>query len=62
MAIRRSAWLLTVLVASGWLLTVAGLAIFLTPDDAEPVRDGYDKVAMMAAIMCAIGWLSARPA
>jgi hypothetical protein len=48
-------------VAGGWLLAVAGAADFFTPDDAERIRDGFGKVAMMAAFMCGIGWLSARP-
>ena len=46
-------------VAGGWLLAVAGAADFFTPEDAERVREGYGKIAMMAAFMCAIGWLSA---
>jgi hypothetical protein len=49
-------------VAGGWLLLVAGLADFFTPDDAERVRDGFGKIALMAAFMGGIGWLSARPA
>jgi hypothetical protein len=49
-------------VAGGWLLIVAGAALLLAPDDAEQVRDGFGKVAMMAAFFCGIGWLSARPA
>jgi hypothetical protein len=58
---KRSSWLLTVLVAVGWLLIVAGAAIAFVPDDAERVRAGYAKVTMMAAFMGGIGWLSARP-
>ena len=48
-------------VAGGWLLAVAGAADFFTPEDAERVRVGFGKVAMMAAFMGGIGWLSARP-
>lgn len=48
-------------VAGGWLLAVAGAADFFTPENAEQVRVGFGKVAMMAAFMCGIGWLSARP-
>jgi hypothetical protein len=61
MEIKRSNWLLAAL-AGGWLLIVATLAIFFTPDDAERVREGYGKVAMMWAVMSAVSWLSARPA
>ena len=49
-------------VAGGWLLIVVGAALLFTPDDAERVRDGFGKVALTAALMCGVGWISARPA
>jgi hypothetical protein len=62
MQIRRSHWLLAALVAAGWLLVVAGAAEFFTPEDAERVRAGYGKVALMGIFMSAASWLSARSA
>jgi hypothetical protein len=58
---KRANWPLAILVASGWLLIVAALAVFFTPEDAEQVRTGYAKIAMMTAVMSTIGWLSVRP-
>jgi hypothetical protein len=57
----RSDWPLNVLVASGWLLAVAGIGILFTRD-AAPLDDAYVKVAIMATLVCALCWPRTRQA
>ena len=59
MVIKRSDWMLNVLVAGGWLLLVASVGILLTPHTVALAHGGHGKTAITWIVICAINALSA---
>ena len=55
-AIKQSRWPLNVLVASGWLLTVASIGI-LFDDNLALSNHGFGKAAVMSIPIGVICWL-----
>ena len=58
-AIKQSRWPLDVLVASGWLLTVASIGI-LFDDDLALSNHGFGKATVVPILIGVICWLGAR--
>jgi hypothetical protein len=59
MQIQRTGWLLSVSVASGWLLLVTGIGILLTPHHPA-LAHGPGKIAATCVFIAAVSWLSAQ--
>ena len=59
MQIQRNGRLLSVTVASGWLLLVTGIGILLTPHHPA-LAHGPGKIAATCVFIAAVSWLGAR--